>query len=192
MKLSRSYYLHGDVVCLARDLLGKTLYTRIDGNLTGGIITETEAYRGIGDRASHAWNGSRTARNEVMYAAGGVAYVFLCYGVHYLFNVVTNNRNIPDAILIRGLIPTTGEKIMADRWGKEIKPGEAIYGPGRVSRLLSILPGHNGISLTGDTIWIEQGRTDNRKMSIKASSRIGVDYAGEDANLPYRFTCIPG
>ncbi len=104
--LSKSYFLDHDVVALSRDLLGKSLFTNIDGHITGGIIVETEAYRGPEDRASHAFGNRRTARNDVMFAEGGVAYVYLCYGLHHLFNVVTATSGVPHAVLIRAIQPT--------------------------------------------------------------------------------------
>src|SRR5437868_461481 len=108
MKLKRDFYLRSDVVQIAKDLLGKYLFTNFNGKLTGGIITETEAYAGEIDRASHAYGGRRTKRTEIMFAQGGTAYVYLCYGIHHLFNVVTNNKNIPHAILIRAVKPIEG------------------------------------------------------------------------------------
>src|SRR4051812_21670161 len=107
-KLKASYYANTDVVFLAKDLIGKTLCTRINNKLTCGIITETEAYAGIIDKASHAYGGRRTNRTETMYSKGGVSYVYLCYGIHRLFNIVTNTVDVPHAILIRAIYPTKG------------------------------------------------------------------------------------
>ena len=90
-KLPKSYYLKSDVVQLAKNLIGKSLISCFNGELSGGIIVETEAYNGTFDKASHAYNGRRTARTEIMYQEGGVSYVYLCYGVHSLFNVVSNS-----------------------------------------------------------------------------------------------------
>src|SRR2546430_14563541 len=101
MKLSQEFYSRTDVVALARELLGKVLVTNFDRKKTSGIITETEAYNGFVDRASHAYRGRRTARNEHMYSHGGTSYVYICYGMHHLFNVVTNVQDEPHAILIR-------------------------------------------------------------------------------------------
>ena len=98
MKLQRSFYTRQDVVQIAKDLIGKYIFTHFNGEITGGIIIETEAYEGITDRASHAYGGRRTARTEVMYADGGVAYVYLCYGMHSLFNIVTNIQGVPQAV----------------------------------------------------------------------------------------------
>src|SRR5436190_15707600 len=115
MKLKKSFYQRDDVVEIAKELLGKYLVTNFNNKLTGGIITETEAYAGIIDRASHAFGGRRTARTEIMYNEGGTAYVYLCYGIHSLFNVVTNKKNIPHAVLIRAIHPTHGIKKMLAR-----------------------------------------------------------------------------
>lgn len=172
---------------IAKELLGKYLMTRFGGGVTGGVIVETEAYAGVTDRASHAYNHRRTARTEVMYARGGRAYVYLCYGIHSLFNIVTNMEDIPHAILVRGIIPSDGLELMKQRTGKkDILPGAGI-GPGKVSGLLGIHYSHTGLSLTGDQIWIEDRGFQVDGIHIIASPRIGVSYAGEDAFLPYRF-----
>ena len=116
--LPKTFYLRSDVVQIARDLLGKHLVTRMDGVISSGIICETEAYAGTTDKASHAFGGRRTERTEIMYAEGGCAYIYLCYGIHSLFNVVTNSMNIPHAVLIRGIIPVIGMDEMVRRSGK--------------------------------------------------------------------------
>ena len=138
MKLQRSFYTRQDVVQIAKDLIGKYIFTHFNGEITGGIIIETEAYEGITDRASHAYGGRRTARTEVMYADGGVAYVYLCYGMHSLFNIVTNIQGVPHAVLIRGIYPSVGKEMMKMRTQKpELVRGSGI-GPGKVSKLLGI------------------------------------------------------
>lgn len=144
-----------DVVQVARDLLGKVLYTKINGQLTAGIITETEAYAGVTDRASHAYNDRRTNRTEVMYARGGTAYVYLCYGIHHLFNVVTNKKDIPHAVLVRAIKPFKGVEIMLKR-RKRLKADEKLCsGPGTVSQALGIISINTGADLLGKVIWIE-------------------------------------
>jgi len=187
MKLPEDFYLHEDVVALARCLLGKKLVTRIDGKLTAGIINETEAYAGESDRASHAFGGRRTARTEIMYARGGTAYVYLCYGIHSLFNVVTNVAGIPHAVLVRGIMPIEGVDVMELRRGKSAQRKGFSSGPGTLSKALGIHHSHTGMSLTGDTIWLEETMLHIPESKVKAGPRIGVDYAGEDALLPYRF-----
>lgn len=188
-KLPRSYYLGGDVIAIARDLLGKVLVTDLDGRLTAGIISETEAYAGAGDRASHAYDGRRTRRNEVMFAEGGSAYVNLCYGIHHLFNVVTNSADIPHAVLIRAIHPLEGLDLMRERRGsgKRLSTG----GPGTLTQALGIRTAHNGTDLTGDTIRIEDRSIDVPSNIVITGPRIGVDYAGADALLPYRFHFDP-
>lgn len=187
MKLGKDYFLADDVVDLARDLIGKSLFTRVIGQLSGGIICETEAYKGTSDRASHAFGGRRTRRNDMMYHEGGVAYVYLCYGMHHLLNFVTNKAGIPDAVLIRGIIPTHGEELMLQRTRKRCISREIGVGPGRVSKLLGITVSDNGISLCGDMLWVEDRGLLVPDECIQSTPRIGVDYAGEDARLPYRF-----
>jgi DNA-3-methyladenine glycosylase len=185
--LEESFYLRGNVVKIARDLLGKILITGFEPGLTAGRITETEAYNGVTDRASHAFQGRRTVRTEIMYRKGGYAYVYLCYGLHHLFNVVTSRAGIPHAVLIRSIEPVLGLEIMELRTGKKAAKGLIGKGPGNVSKALGIHTGHTGrnlfdqqIILAADGIRIPPG-------AIQTSGRIGVDYAGPDAALPYRF-----
>lgn len=184
--LPRSYFQHDDVLFLAKDLLGKNLYTLIDGIRTGGTITETEAYRGPEDRASHAFKGRRTARTEVMYQPGGVAYIYLCYGIHHLFNIVTYKEDVPHAILIRAVQPHTGIEFMLKRRHKKKLDPTLSSGPGVLSQALGMDLSLNGLSLDGPPVWVENGiRVSDAH--ILASPRIGVDYAKEDALLPWRF-----
>lgn len=185
-KLKASYYQNPDVVSLAKDLIGKTLCTRIGGVLTAGIITETEAYAGVGDRASHAYGNRRTARTEVMYGRGGLSYVYLCYGIHRLFNIVTNVADVPHAVLIRAIYPIEGIPEILKRRGTGMSPNVCV-GPGKVTQALGIDLLHNNVSLGGNVVWV---RDDGRQIDpqhITVGPRIGVDYAGDDAQLPYRF-----
>jgi len=179
--------LQDDVVALAENLLGKFVFTQIGGQLSGGIITETEAYNGMGDRASHAFGGRRTKRNEMMYAAGGVAYVYLCYGMHHMLNFVTNAQDLPDAVLIRALFPTHGEELMLQRSGKRQSSPALGKGPGKVCKILGINMEQNGMPLDSDTLWVEDRGLQVPRDCVKCGPRIGVDYAGQDALLPYRF-----
>lgn len=187
MKLKKDFYTRDNVVQIAKDLLGKILITKIDGKITSGIITETEAYNGIFDKACHAYNGRKTERNKVMYEEGGISYVYFCYGMHYLFNVVTNKKDVPDAVLIRGIIPYEGKKIIFQRISEKSMKKGVLNGPGKVTKALSIDKSLNGISLNGNKIWIEDENIWIDKNKIISGPRIGVDYAGEDALLPYRF-----
>ncbi len=186
-KLDNSFYDRPGVVPVARDLLGKILVTELAGGRTSGRIVETEAYNGIVDRASHAWSGRRTKRTEVMYAAGGTAYVYLIYGIHHLFNVVTNKTDIPHAVLVRALEPLEGIPLMLQRTGKPSLDYSLTRGPGNLSKALGLLTAHTGVSLLGGEIYIGDDRFRPRRSEIVAGPRIGVDYAGEDAALPYRF-----
>jgi DNA-3-methyladenine glycosylase len=187
MKLKKSFYLRDDVVQIAKDLLGKYLFTEFDGKLTGGIITETEAYAGVIDKASHAHGGRRTARTEIMYAEGGTAYVYLCYGIHSLFNVVTNKKDVPHAILIRALHPTHGIETILKRRKINVLNNKISAGPGTVSQALGIHYSHTGINLQGDKIWIEDRKVVVDKKKIIVGKRVGVEYSGEHAEWPFRF-----
>ena len=172
---------------IAKDLLGKLLVTRFEGIETSARIVETEAYYGAIDRASHAYGNRRTKRTEIMFAEGGVAYVYLCYGIHHLFNIVTHDKDIPHAILIRGAEPVKGIQQMMVRTRKKKQDYSLSRGPGNVSKALGILTSHSGLSLTGKEIFLASDEYVLDKNLIMASPRIGVDYAGEDALLPYRF-----
>ena len=186
-KLPLSYFQSDDVVLLAKLLLGKYLFTNFNGILTGGMITETEAYEGITDRASHAYGGLRTNRTEIMYDTGGKSYVYLCYGIHYLFNIVTSKKEIPHAILIRGILPSTGIDEILKRTGKSKNGYHLTNGPGKLTKALGITTEHNGLLLNGNKVWLEdRGVTCSDEM-IKRGRRIGIEYAGKDALLPYRF-----
>lgn len=188
MKLRRNFYTHRDACDAAIDLLGKVLVTNGPGGRTAGIITETEAYTGVRDRASHAFGGKRTARNASMYARGGTAYVYLCYGIHKLFNVVVQGIDVPEAVLIRATHPVEGIDTMVRR-----RPlaRSSTGGPGTLTQALGITLDDDGVDLTKDRIWIEDiGKTVDRERIIRGP-RIGVGYAGPDALLPYRFRIAP-
>src|SRR4030095_15975015 len=186
-KLGAEFYNRKDVVKIAKDLLGKILVTHWKGIITSGRIVESEAYAGVIDKASHASGGRRTMRNEIMYGEGGYTYVYLCYGIHHLFNVVTNSKDIPHAILIRALEPIDGIDTMLRRTNKKKLDYTLTRGPGNVSRALGIFTKHSGLSLLGRRIFIADDGAKYNKDEIAASPRIGVDYAGDDAFLPYRF-----
>jgi DNA-3-methyladenine glycosylase len=187
-KLSLAFYKRPDVVAIAKELLGKVVYTCIDGHVTSGRIVETEAYVAMIDKASHAYGGRRTARNEHMYEAAGTAYVYICYGMHQMLNVVTNEKDIPDAVLIRAVEPLEGISIMLQRTGK-LKPDATLTkGPGNVGKALGISKKHSGLLLVDDEIFIyADAHSVLREDQIGVSKRIGVESAGADALLPYRF-----
>ena len=186
-KLPDAFYHREAVLDIARELLGKILVTQLDGLYTSGRIVETEAYAGVADKASHAYGGRRTARTEVMYREGGSAYVYLCYGIHHLFNVVTNQKDIPHAILIRGLEPIDGIDIMLRRTGKKKLDNTLTRGPGNLTKAMGLSRRHSGHFLTGDEIYIADDGYRPKKNAISITTRIGVEYAGEDAKLLYRF-----
>jgi DNA-3-methyladenine glycosylase len=186
-KLRAEFYKRENAVLIARELLGKILVTNMDGNRTSGRIVETEAYCACNDRASHAYNSRRTARNEAMYAAGGTSYVYICYGMHQLFNVVTNVKDVPDAVLIRAVEPLQGLEEMLRRTPK-VNPGFTITrGPGNTGRALGISKQHTGMSLLGNNMYIADDGFMPAEELVGVSPRIGVNYAGADALLPYRF-----
>jgi DNA-3-methyladenine glycosylase len=186
-KLDHRFYDNDDVVLLARKLLGKLLVTEIDGVRTSGRIVETEAYAGAIDRASHAFGGRRTSRTEIMFGAPGKAYVYLCYGIHHLFNIVTNKKDVPHAILVRAIEPEEGIGQMLIRTGKRKADYTLTKGPGNVSRALGIRTAHTGTDLLGNLIYIVDDNVKIADHSIVSTARIGVDYAGVDASLLYRF-----
>ena len=187
MKLPREFYLRDDVINVSRDLLGKVLCTNLHGQLTRIVITETEAYAGVNDKASHAFGGKRTKRTEPMFGSGGIAYVYLCYGIHHLFNVVTNVEGVPHAVLIRAGIPLTGSEIMLERRQKSVVDKNLLGGPGSLAKALGITTALTGLTLLSKEVWIEDSDIVVEQDAIDASPRVGVDYAGEDALLPYRF-----
>lgn len=190
--VTNDFFRRDDVVQIARELLGKVLCTRFDGVLTSGRIVETEAYNGVFDQACHAYGGRRTNRTDVMYQPGGVAYVYLCYGIHHLFNVITNIEDIPDAVLIRAVEPLDGMDAMLQRREMQRPERRLTAGPGVMSRALSITTNLNGRPLTPESgIWIEQRFPPVVEKEIETGTRVGIGYAGEDAQLPWRF-CIKG
>lgn len=187
LKLQLPYYLNPDVLFLARNLLGKVLFTEIDGEITAGIIVETEAYFGIQDKASHAYGGRRTNRTETLYNQGGVAYVYLCYGIHYLFNVVSASEGEPHAILIRAIEPLVGSDIIERRRNMPAAKAAISSGPGSAAKALGIDRSFDQKDLTGDEVWIEDQGIRYTNDQIAATPRVGVAYAQEDALLPWRF-----
>lgn len=186
-KLPLSFYKQHDVVQVARELLGKIVVSVIDEKITSGRIVETEAYVAFTDKASHSFGGKRTNRNEHMYAAAGTAYVYICYGMHQMLNVVTNKKGIPDAVLIRALEPMEGINIMLERTGKKMLDHTLTRGPGNLAKALGISKIHSGLMLTGNDIFICADNFDLNEHQIGSSGRIGIDSAGKDAKLPYRF-----
>jgi DNA-3-methyladenine glycosylase len=186
-KLPAAFYQRANVVTISKELPGKLLVTNFEGGQTIGRIVEVEAYNGVADKASHSYGGRRTQRTEIMYAAGGIAYVYLCYGIHHLFNIVTNTIGTPHAILIRAIEPVKGINIMLDRMKKHTLDYSIGRGPGNVSKALGISTKHTGMSLLNNDIFIADDGMVIKRSHLIAAPRIGVDYAAEDALLRYRF-----
>ena len=185
-KLPRDFYTRPNVLTVARDLLGKLLVVPTsDGTRVSGLIVEAEAYRGPQDRASHAYGGRRTNRTETMYGLGGTAYVYFVYGMYNQFNVVTNVQDIPHAVLVRALEPVEGIAIMRRR-RHGLSDHNLTNGPGKLCIALGIDRSLDRADLTGDTVWLEQGRPVARS-KIVSGPRIGIDYAEEWIDKPWRF-----
>ncbi|MBP6287064.1 MAG: DNA-3-methyladenine glycosylase [Ferruginibacter sp.] len=186
-KLPLQFYEGPDVILIARELIGKVIITEIGGVTTSGRIVETEAYIGLTDKASHSFGGRRTARNEHMYAKAGTAYVYICYGMHHLFNVVTNKKEVPDAVLVRAVEPIAGIDVMLKRTGKKVFDNTLTRGPGNAAKALGISKMHSGTNLLGAVIYIAGDGYELTEQLIGASKRIGVESAGAAAHYPYRF-----
>jgi DNA-3-methyladenine glycosylase len=187
-KLPLAFYDRHNVVQIAKELLGKIVVTNINSKITSGIIVETEAYVALTDKASHTFNGKRTARNEHMYAAPGTTYIYICYGMHQMLNVITNKKEMPDAVLIRAIEPVDGITTMLKRTGKQKLDNTLTKGPGNVGKALGISKEFSGISFLDDVITIYANDIFTLPdENIGISKRIGVESAGKDALLPYRF-----
>ncbi|WP_295772586.1 DNA-3-methyladenine glycosylase [uncultured Mucilaginibacter sp.] len=186
-KLPESFYLSNEVTSVARNLLGKYLLTCIDGVVSGGYIVETEAYNGVVDKASHAYGNRLTPRTQTMFERGGIAYVYLCYGIHEMLNVVTSVEGQPHAVLIRAINPTEGIDALLYRRNMAVVKHNITAGPGSVGKALGITRKLNSVSFQSDTIWIEDRGLSFAEHEVAAVPRIGVAYAKEDALLPYRF-----
>ncbi len=187
MKLPKHFYSRPDVAEIARDIVGKSLFTNTNGIVTGGIIVEAEAYCGAADRACHAYKNKYTNRTKVMFGAGGSAYVYLCYGIHCLFNIVTNRKGQADAVLIRAIEPTNGLDVIRLRRNSDNGSINLTSGPGKLTKALGIDLTYNGADLTRDQIWIEDTGITFSSGQIVSTTRIGVEYSGNDAFLPWRY-----
>lgn len=187
MKLTEDFYCRSNVVQIARELLGKSLHTLTNGQHTSGLIVETEAYSWK-ERGCHAFGGRKTTRNAVMFEPGGLAYVYLCYGMHHMFNVVTNVAGKADAVLIRAVEPMDGADVMVGRRGNKPHGFQLTSGPGKLAQALGIDRSLNGKWLGDGEVWIEDHGQRISKSKIDVSARIGIDYAGDDAKLPWRFS----
>ena len=187
MKLKRNFYTREDTTKIAKELLGKLLVVPGEnGERVSGMIVEAEAYLGITDRAAHSFGGRRTPRTEVTYRIGGTVYVFLIYGMYYQLNVVCGKVDSPHVVLIRALEPVEGIELMCERRGHSTADNNLTSGPGKLCIALGVNKLLNGDDLLGQNIWLEDHKTFTDK-EIATGKRIGIDYAGEDANLPNRF-----
>ena len=187
MRLTKEFYQQADVTHVARELLGKVLCTQSAEGITKGIIVETEAYCGATDKACHAFLNKRTSRTEIMFQEGGMVYTYLCYGIHTLFNIVTNQKDQADAVLIRAVEPLEGLDLMASRRNMPSSNKRLTAGPGCLTKALGIDLTMNGIDLMSTIIWIEDQAIDIPETKILAGPRVGIAYAEEDALLPWRF-----
>ena len=185
-KLDRADFASADTPRVARYFLGKFLCVRAPDGYAEGMITETEAYSGPEDAACHAFGNRRTPRTEIMYAPGGVSYVYLCYGLHRMFNIVTGPLDLPQAVLVRAVRITAGHEMVRNRRSGVPEKGWAS-GPGRVCTALGIGLGHNAVDLAGESIWLEDRGVRPAPRKVARTPRIGVDYAGEWAAKPWRF-----
>ena len=189
--LGREFY-NRDSLIVAKELLGKVLVHEIDGQKISAKIVEAEAYMGIEDRAAHSYGGKRTPRVEVMYGGPGFSYIFIVYGMYYCFNVVTREEGNPQAVLIRAVEPLGGLDVMAQHRFKktynqltksQIKG--LTNGPGKLCRAFLMDRSLNGEDLCGSKLYIEEGENEN--FSIVSTKRVGIDYAGEAKDYPWRF-----
>jgi DNA-3-methyladenine glycosylase len=185
-KLPRDFYTRPNVLTISRELLGKLLVVPDEqGKRVSGKIVEVEAYRGPQDRASHAYGGRRTKRTETMYQTGGVAYVYFVYGMYNQFNVVTNIQDIPHAILVRALEPVEGVETMRQRRHSHLDRN-LTNGPGKLCVALGIDRQLDKSDLLGSRVWLEEFERVARS-SITTGPRIGIDYAEEWIEKPWRF-----
>ncbi|MFT4759230.1 MAG: DNA-3-methyladenine glycosylase [Paraglaciecola sp.] len=188
-KLPKSFYTRTDVLQISKDLLGKHLVTNFDGQRTVGKIVETEAYRAPDDKACHAHLNRFTKRTKVMFEEGGVAYVYLCYGIHHLFNIVTAKEGMAHAILVRGIEPVENIELMMERRGMDKLKPQLTAGPGVLSKAMGITKAFTGMSLVNEdaAIWIADSRETIPEKNIICSPRVGIDYAEECALWDWRF-----
>ncbi len=188
--LDRSFYNRNNVVTVAKELLGKFLVTNFDGQLTSGMIVETEAYRGKDDKACHAYPDKKTKRTAVMFEEGGISYVYLCYGVHHLFNVITSEKDVCNGVLIRAIEPKEGIDVMLKRRKKEKMTTTLTSGPGTLSQAMGLqFQHHDALDITTkqNGLWLEDRGILIQQDQIIESRRVGVDFAGDCALRDWRF-----
>lgn len=190
-KLKREFYSR-DTLTVAKDLLGKVLVHKVGGITLKGKIVETEAYLGLADKAAHTYGGKITKRVETMYGRPGHAYVYFIYGKYYCLNTVTVKEGVPEGVLIRGLEPLEGlEEMVLNRFNKEIgeltryEMKNITNGPGKLTMAMNIDRELNKEDLCRDKLYIEEGEKED--FNIIKTTRIGIDYAKEAIDYPYRF-----
>ena len=188
--LTNTFFQQEDTLAISQELIGKLLVTNIAGKLTSAVITETEAYKGFNDRASHAFGKRITKRNKPLYNQGGSLYIYLCYGIHNLLNIVTNKKDIPHSVFIRSAYPVQGVDVMRIRRPLKNSLKTICKGPANLTKALGISKNHTGMNLKKGFIWIEDIGINIEKNAIEKSARIGIDYAGSCAKLPYRFNLL--
>lgn len=186
-KLSLEFYRRDDTLKIASELLGKDLFTRIDEKICGGKIIETEAYCGPEDRGSHAFNDRRSPKNEMMYNSGGLVYMYICYGIHNMLNIVTGREGSSHAILIRAIEPHTGLDLMRERRNIFNKDQRLCQGPGALTEALGLTKKYNGFDILGDEIWISDSEQSIPNNQIMSSARIGMNFEGHYKYIPWRF-----
>jgi DNA-3-methyladenine glycosylase len=186
--VKRDFYTRPDTLRVARELLGRRLVVpSAAGERVSGRVVEVEAYLGVEDRAAHSYGGRRTRRTETMFGLGGRAYVFLVYGMHHQFNVVTGPEGVPHVLLVRAVEPEEGIELMRERRHVS-KERELTSGPGKLCRALGIDLTFDGADLTERRrVWLEETGTRFKPEQIASGPRIGIDYAAEDALKPWRF-----
>jgi DNA-3-methyladenine glycosylase len=190
-KLCREFY-NRDTITVAKELIGKVLVHELNGQKIAGKIVETEAYLGVEDKAAHSYGGRRTQRVEVMYGKPGFSYVFIIYGMHYCFNIVTREEGVPQAVLIRALEPVNGLNIISFNRFKvpyskitKSQMKNLTNGPGKLCNALAINKDFNKLDMCGNSLYIEESNDYN--FEIVASKRIGIDYAEEYRDVLWRF-----
>ena len=183
----RSFFQRSNVTKVAADLLGKMLISDIGGQRTVGIIVETEAYSWK-ERGCHAYQNQMTPRNSTMFREGGILYVYLCYGIHSMLNIVTGKEGEAEAVLIRALEPVKGMQVMMGRM-KVNNEKRITSGPGKLTKALGITTAYDQTDLFGkkSILRVEDGGLNISKKKIITAPRIGIQFAGEDALLPWRF-----
>ena len=189
LNMKKEFFLHDDVVNIAQDLLGKTIVSNVDGIRTSGVIVETEAYKAPEDKASHAFGNKFTDRTKTLFENGGKAYIYLVYGIHHLFNIVTAKKGVAHAVLIRAIEPLENIEIMLKRRNKSMLDHSLTNGPGKLTQALGIKTDLNGIDLFDDNslIHLEDDGIEYKPNEIIASPRVGIDYAEEYISKPWRF-----